>query len=112
MKMHTEDLPNGVTKVSLVGKLDIAGAHAIDLHFNVIAGSKRAVVVDVSQVSFMASMGLRTLVIGAKSVVSKKGRMVLLSPVADVEKVLVDSGIDSLIPIHHALDAAIAAVTA
>jgi anti-anti-sigma factor len=112
MKMSTADLPNGVTKVSLVGKLDIAGAHAIDLHFNVIAGSKRAVIVDLSEVVFIASMGLRTLVIGAKSIISKKGRIVLLAPAADVEKVLRDSGIDSLIPIHYELDEAVAAVVA
>jgi anti-sigma B factor antagonist len=109
--METEELAGGVTKVTLTGKLDIAGANAIDLHFNVIAGSKRAVIVDLSRVSFVASMGLRTLILGAKVVASKRGRMVLLSPTADVEQVLVASGADTLIPILHDLDAAVAAVS-
>ena len=112
MKMTIEDLPNEVTKVSLDGRLDIPGAQAIDLHWNVIVGSRRAIVVDLAQVSFIASMGLRTLVMGAKTVASKRGRIVLLSPDANVETVLLSAGIDSLIPIHRSEADALAAVSA
>jgi anti-sigma B factor antagonist len=110
--IETEELAGGVTRVTLTGKLDIAGANTIDLPFIVVMGSKRAVIVDLSRVSFVASMGLRTLIMGAKTVASKKGRMVLLSPTADVEDVLLTSGTNTLIPVLHDLDAAMAAVTA
>jgi anti-anti-sigma factor len=111
MQMRVDDIGHDVTKASLDGKLDIAGAGAIDLAFNVLVGQKRAIVVDLSAVTFIASMGLRTLIMGAKTVASKGGRMVLLSPSADVEKVLEDSGVTALLAIHHSQDAAIAAVT-
>jgi anti-sigma B factor antagonist len=110
MQMQTEQIAGTVTKASLNGRLDIAGAQAIDLHFNVLVGQKRAIVVDLSGVSFIASMGLRTLIMGAKTVASKGGRIVLLSPSADVEKVLRDSGTNMIVPIYHDLGEAIAAV--
>ncbi len=110
MKMQTEQVGNIVTKASLSGKLDIAGAHAIDLPFNVLVGSKRAIVIDLSEVTFIASMGLRTLIMGAKTVASKGGKLVLLSPNEHVEKVLEDSGTTTIIAIHHDLAAAVAAV--
>ena len=107
MELKIEQLPHDVTKVNLQGKLDIAGSMAIDLHFNVVVGSQRQVIVDLSEVSFLASMGLRTLIMGAKAVKSKGGRMALLRPTAEVESVLVTSGTDTLIPIAHDLDAAL-----
>ncbi len=111
MQMQVEDIGNGATKASLNGRLDIAGAASIDLAFNVLVGRNRAIVVDLSGVTFLASMGLRTLIVGAKTVASKGGRIVLLAPSADVEKVLEDSGVTTLLAIHHDQAAAIAAVT-
>jgi anti-sigma B factor antagonist len=110
MEISTEELDGGVTSIVLAGRLDIAGAGAIDLKFSTLAGSRKAVVVDLTQVSFLASMGIRTLVSGAKAVRSHGGKMVLLSPEENVEKALKTAGIDALIPIHHDRATAIAAV--
>ena len=68
MKMAVEPVGPGVVKVILDGRLDITGAAVIDLQFNAIAGSHKGVVVDLSAVSFMASIGIRTLVLGAETV--------------------------------------------
>ncbi len=111
MDMQIESLADGVTKVNLAGRLDILGAHQIDLPFNVVAGGHRKVIVDLEQVPFLASMGIRTLLMGAKTLKSKGGCMALLKPTPDVEKVLIGSGIDAYIPILHDLDAAISAVS-
>ena len=112
MEMTIETVADGVTKVNLAGRLDIAAAQQIDLQFNVIAGSQRKVIVDLEQVPFLASMGIRTLLIGAKTMKSKGGRMALLRPPLDVEKVLIASGTDTLIPIVHDLESAISSVSA
>jgi anti-anti-sigma factor len=111
MEMKTKTLDGGITMISLVGRLDILGAQKIDLHFSAIAGAHRRVIVDLEQVEFLASMGIRTLIVGAKSVKSKGGRMVLLRPTPGVEKVIVDSGTDTVIPVMHELKAAITAVS-
>lgn len=111
MDMTVEELDGGITKVVLVGKLDILATQQIDLRFNMISGSKRKVIVDIEQVSFLASIGLRTIVVGAKTVKLKGGQMVLLKPTSDVAQVLARSGIDTIIPILHDLDSAIVAVS-
>jgi anti-sigma B factor antagonist len=91
--MRYETLPSGALVVTLLGRMDINGAMEIDVHFTNM---------DLSEVDFLASMGLRTLILGAKSVQStKNGRMVLLNPRKEVERVLVSSGTDSLIPVCH-----------
>jgi anti-sigma B factor antagonist len=109
--IEVEQLAGGVTKVRLKGRLDVAGAAEVDLRFNTIAGAQRAVIVDLSMVDFLASMGIRTLITGAKAIRGKQGKMVALSPEGHVEKVLVTTGTNLLIPIHHDEQAAIAAVT-
>jgi anti-sigma B factor antagonist len=111
MEMKIETLADDITKVNLEGRLDILGAQQIDLHFNVIVASQRKVIVDLEQVLFLASMGIRTLIIGAKTVKLKGGRMVLLRPSADVHKVLTAMGTDTVIPIVHDLETAISAVS-
>ncbi len=111
MPIAIEDLEDAVTKVVLSGRIDVAGAHEIDMPMSIVAGSRRAVVIDLSAVEFMASMGLRSLVISAKSIVSKGGKVALLAPKPAVEEVITVSGIDQLIPIYHDQAAAISAVT-
>ncbi len=111
MNLTTESLPGGVTKVVLDGVLDIPGSQAIDLRFNVIAGANRAVIVDLSAVSFLASIGIRTLLSGAKAIQLKGGKLVLFNPTATVEKVLRVTGVDTLMPIFSDFDAAVRAVS-
>jgi anti-sigma B factor antagonist len=96
--------------VILAGSLDIAGAAAIDLRMNVIAGAKRTVLVDLRQVSFIGSMGLSALVAPARAIKSRGGKMVLFGPNQLVARVLRASLVDTIIPVYNDLDAAIAAV--
>lgn len=112
MLMQTEEIVPGVTKASLDGRLDIGGTQQIDLPFNAMASSKRALIVDLSNVAFIASLGLRLLIVAARAVQRKGGRMVLLQPQPDVEAVLVSSGTDQVVPIRHSLDEALHAVAA
>ena len=111
MPIAVHDLEGGVAKVVLSGRIDIAGAHEMDLPMSVVAGSRRAVVIDLSGVEFMASLGLRGIVVAAKSIISKRGKIVLLSPRPSVEEVITVTGIDQLIAIYHDEAAAIAAVS-
>jgi anti-sigma B factor antagonist len=110
MKLNVVHDDNGVTRVLLNGRLDIEGATAVDTKFSVVAGSANKVIVDMSNVDFLASLGMRTLVISAKSIASKGGRMVLLAPQPGVAKVLASSGVDTVIPVAADMDSAIALV--
>jgi anti-sigma B factor antagonist len=111
MRMETEQVAPGVTKANLTGRLDIGGTQEIELPFNALAGSQRALIIDLSQVEFIASLGLRLLIVGARTVQRKGGRMALLAPAVEVESVLISSGTDQVVPIWRTLDDAIAAVS-
>jgi anti-anti-sigma factor len=110
MTVTTEDLAEGITRVVMDGRLDIAGAAAVDLKMNVIAGSKSRVLLDMQKVSFLGSMGLRSIVIPAQTVHRRGGKVVIFAPAEMVESVLKASGIDTLIPIRHELADALAAL--
>jgi anti-anti-sigma factor len=99
-----------ITRVLLDGRLDIQGAAAIDLRMNVLAGSSKFLLVDLSNVSFLGSMGLRSIIVPAQAVRRRGGKAALFGPVPMVEEVLKASNIHEIIPIFHDLDAAVAAL--
>ena len=111
MDMQVTTLAGDVTRITLDGRFDILAARTIELHFNVIVGNRKRVIVDLEKVPMIASMGIRTLVLGAKLIESKGGRMALLKPNNDVMTVLEETGADTIIPIVDDLDAAIAVVS-
>ena len=78
MPISTEELEGGITRVILEGRLDIEGAAAVDMRMNVIAGTKKAVIVDLQKVSFLGSMGLRALVAPARAIKGRGGKIVIL----------------------------------
>ena len=110
MKMDIQDLADGVTRIALDGDLDARGAGEIDLQFQAVAASRSKVVVDLSQVGFLASIGIRTLIQAAKANAGKGGRLVLLDPTEAVWKVVVTCGADSVLPMAHGFDQAVAAI--
>jgi anti-anti-sigma factor len=110
MQISTEEMDGGVTRVELDGRMDIAGAAVVDLKMNLIAGSARKLLIDLQKVSFLGSMGLRSIVIPARAVHSRGGKVVLFAPTEMVASVLKTAGIDSLFPVHQDLGAALAAL--
>ena len=113
MNIASAEIGDGVTRIDLAGRLDIEGAEAIDVPFaGIVSNIERGAVVDLSRVTFVASIGLRTLVTNAKTLRRRGGIMVLLSPVAPVEEVLRAAGIHEVIPVAHDLPEALEAVKA
>ena len=110
MKMDTQELADDVTRIILSGDLDARGAGEIDLQFQAIAASRSKVVVDLSQVGFLASIGIRTLIQATKANAGKGGRLVLLDPTEAVWKVIVTCGADAVLPMAHGFDQAVAAI--
>jgi anti-sigma B factor antagonist len=112
MEMAVEELAGGITKVILRGRFDTTGAVVLELPFNKLATEKRAVMVDLANVSFMSSYGIRVLLVGAKIVNGKGGKLVIHCPDNYVAKVLKTAGMDALIPIFSNESAAAAALGA
>jgi anti-anti-sigma factor len=110
MQLSTQEMDGGITRVELDGRMDIAGAAAVDLKMNLIAGSAKKLLIDLEKLTFLGSMGLRSIVLPARAVLSKGGKVVIYAPTEMVESVFKASNIDSLLPIHHDLAAATAAL--
>ena len=110
MTISTESMDGDITRVLLDGRLDIQGAAAIDLKMNVLAGSAKFLLIDLRNVSFVGSMGLRSILVPAQAVRRRGGKVALFGPVPMVEEVLKSSNIESLIPIFHDLNSAVASL--
>lgn len=112
MELIVEELPGGCTRAALVGRMDIEGALSIDEKIKPLARLRRKLVIDLGEVTFMASMGLRTLMMAARSLSEIGGRATLANPQPNVEKVLETSGIGDALGVYPSVDAACAAMTA
>jgi anti-anti-sigma factor len=99
-----------ITRVLLDGRLDIQGAAAIDLKMNVVAGSSKFLLIDLRNVTFLGSMGLRSILVPAQAVRRRGGKVAIFGPVPLVEEVLKTSNIEAIIPVFHDLDSAVAAL--
>jgi anti-anti-sigma factor len=107
MELRYNQLDNGIRLIKLIGRLDILGVGAIETNFaGYCAGENPRVLIDLSRVEYMASMGIRLLTLNAKSVASRGGQMVLLGPTPEVRDVLEVTGIPSIIPIYDGLESA------
>ncbi|HTE13833.1 MAG TPA: STAS domain-containing protein [Burkholderiales bacterium] len=112
MELETQPIDGGITMIRLRGRMDVRGAQEIDLKFSAVTGVNHgAFIVDMSQVDFLASIGIRTLLVSAKAVKARGGRLVLFKPTESVAGILEMARITDIIPMFHELDAARAAVT-
>lgn len=107
MEFDYSELDNGIGLIKLDGKLDIIGVGEIETKFSgYCSGEKVRMVVDLSNVDFLASIGIRLLVTTAKSIVARGGKMVLLKPTSEVFGILEVTGIPAIIPIYSQLESA------
>jgi len=113
MELQYSKLDNDIRLIKLSGKLDIVGTGEIETKFTgYCAGDKIHVIVDLSEVSFLASAGIRLLMLTAKSVAKRGGKMVILNPIPNVQHVLEVTGIPAIIPIYSSFESAETILTA
>jgi anti-sigma B factor antagonist len=110
MELTVDQLSESISKAIPAGRWDVAGAMEIDLRMSVLAGSGRSVIIDMAQVTFLSSMGIRTILMSAKAISARGARLVLMTPSEHVAAVLTSTGIDTLVPICADLPAARLAV--
>lgn len=111
MKIAQEEIDGGVLKVTLTGSLDLEGAGMVDMPFSVIAGTHDKVIVDFTNVDFLASIGIRVLVKTAKSIGNRGGRLSVYNPNEAARSVMASTGVDTIIIVVDDEAAAIAAVS-
>jgi anti-sigma B factor antagonist len=101
MAIEFKDINENLRHISLTGRLDIPGTSEIAMKFTALSvANLRRLVVDLSGVTFLASIGIRELITNAKALQQRGGRMVLfVGDNASVNKTLLVTGIDAFIPL-------------
>ena len=94
------DKQNQATIVAASGKLDAAGAPALEARCKALIqeGANR-LLLDFAQVEYVSSAGLRSLLVLAKAVKSAGGALALCSLVPAVRDVMTISGFDNILPL-------------
>ncbi len=111
MRIWIEQLADGVKKISLSGRMDIEGTEQVALRLTAETAMNRALVVlDLSALEFMASVGIGAVVRSAKALRLRGGNIVILNANPPVALVLQKTGIDAIIRMASDLPSALQAV--
>lgn len=96
---HT-DIGDNLRRIVISGRLDVMGSGSVaDELEKLAAAPKKGVVVDLSSLKFLASLGIRALLKCAQAVEERGGRMVLVVGTnSQVKMSLEATGISDLVP--------------
>lgn len=91
--------------LSIVGRLDTVTAPDFDKYVSGVDANETKIALELSEVSYLSSAGLRSLLKLSKALKAREGELVLCSPVEMVQEVLEESGLDSLLEVVDSTDA-------
>jgi anti-sigma B factor antagonist len=103
MSISYDDVGNDLRRILITGRLDMPGTDSISAKLvELTAAPKKGVVVDLSALRFLASIGISALITSAKAVQQRGGKMVLVvNPGSSVGMTLDATGVDELIPVFR-----------
>ncbi|HZM45105.1 MAG TPA: STAS domain-containing protein [Burkholderiales bacterium] len=108
MSISYDDVGENLRRIVISGRLDTPGTNSVASQLvELTAAPKKGVVVDLSAVNFLASIGIRALITSAKAVEQRGGKMALVvREGSTVVMSLQATGVDELIPVFNdAVDA-------
>ena len=104
----TQQKSAGVVTLRLSGRLDTTTARAFeDKILGGIASGERHIVIDLAQLDYISSAGLRVIALAGKRLSAANGRLVLCSLKDRVREVFEVAGFSSIVAIYGSHDAAI-----
>lgn len=101
MSISHNDVGENIRHITISGRLDLPGTDSVAAKLvELTAAPKKGVIVDLSAVRFLASIGIRALITSAKEVRQRGGKMVLVvDDSSTVTMSLKATGVDDLIPV-------------
>ena len=107
MNLEYSELDNGIRLIKLGGRLDLEGTNSIEKQFiQYCAGENVFVLVDLSEVTYLSSIGIPMLITSAKAISNRGGRMALLNPQANVRSVMDVTGVSNMVRIYKDFETA------
>jgi anti-sigma B factor antagonist len=103
MSISYDDVGTDLRRIEISGRLDMPGTDSVAAKLTELAAApKRAVVVDLSSLKFLASIGISALIACAKEVQRRGGKMALVvNSGSTVRMSLEATGVDELIPVFE-----------
>ena len=114
MSINHSDVGESLRKIIITGRLDMPGTDSVASKLEtLIAEPKQAVVIDLSSLRFLASIGIRALIVSAKTVQQRGGKLALVvGDSSSVAMSLESTGLGDMIPIFKSTSEAEKAVLA
>jgi anti-sigma B factor antagonist len=109
MRLQIIDSNDSITHVALIGRLDVQGVNAIQYEFHHQTTSQpKSVIVDLSRMPYIASLGIGMLISAAKYLERNGARMVLVGSPPLVKEAFETAGLHQVIPMVSEETAALA----
>lgn len=88
-------------KIMISGRLDVDGANSVASQLEELSkAAKKGVLVDLSSLKFLASIGIRALIASAKEVKARGGKMVLVVNTGSTVMMSIKAtGVDQFVPV-------------
>ena len=107
----SQERDGDVVTVRLSGRLDSSAASSAEEQLSAaLVGTPPRVAIDMSELVYISSAGLRVLLVLAKKVQQQQGKVALGGLAENVREVFAVSGFDTIFPIEPDPAAAVAAV--
>ena len=100
MSITHEDMGD-LRRIQISGRLDVEGTDSVESKLlELVQAPKKSVVVDLSSLKFLASVGIRALIASAKAVKARGGKMTLVVKAGSTVMMSIKAtGVDQLIPV-------------
>lgn len=108
MEITKRQETDGIKVITLKGKLDVTTSPSLEEVFNMeIQSDRDRIIIDMTNLSFITSGGIRVLLIGAKKV-HPQGRFVLCNLQDTVQDIMNLSGLAAILEVVPSLQKALA----
>jgi anti-anti-sigma factor len=113
MQFDVIALDGATNRIAMRGRLDAAGAEQIETQFTgAVASAGQNALLDIREVEFIASLGIRLIISTARVLQRRDRRMVIFGAQPQVQDVLDTVALSDLIPIAATEQEAIGLLTA
>jgi len=113
MELKTIEQTDSLTLVAMSGRVDSASVAGREAEFMAATADwQKPTILDMSEVSFLASVGIRLLIACARALRASKSPLVIMAPRAMAADTLKAAGIDQVIPIAETKEDALALIQA
>ena len=114
MSISYVDVGNDLRRIVISGRLDSPGTNSIASQLvDLVSAPKKAVVIDLTGVKFLASIGIGAVIKSAKTVQGRGGKMALVVPDGSTVRMSLEAtGVDQLVSVFKRADDAEKAVLA